>query len=57
MKMTLRSKKNLKLQDLEHLKHIQQKSEWVEIQKQWRISGFHLEIKFALAQPQKPNIF
>ena len=57
IKMTLRSKRILSFRDLAHLKHIQQKKEWVEIQRVWKITRFHLEIRFVLVQPQKLNIF
>jgi hypothetical protein len=37
------------------LKYLQQKKEWAEIQRAWKISKFHPKIKFALAQLQKPS--
>ena len=49
-------KKILSCLDLVLLKHLEQKKEWVEIQRAWKILRFHPKIKFVLAQPQKPSI-
>ena len=56
IKTTLRSQKILSCLDLALLKHLQQKKEWVEIQRVWKILRSHPKIKFALAQPQKLSI-
>ena len=57
IKTTLRSQKTLKLSGLVLLRHLQQKKEWVEIQRAWKIIRFHPKTKCVLAQLQKLSIF